>query len=329
MRVRGVLFFSLVASMVVIIGLSLVFPVIDDLMVENPFWNGLSDAYVLLDPTRVKELSALTVMVEAPSNSTLLIVGPSKGFSRGEVEAVQRFLDLGGLVVLADDFGTGNGLLEGLNAGVRFEGVLLQDQLFKEKNGLMPRIYDVDARLFDGVDCLVMNCPSVLSRSDDGCVAWSSPFSYVSDAPSLPTGSLKTGPFPVVANLGIGEGRLVVISDSSLFINSMIERGGNSAFLLGLVRGEVYIDEAHLVPSRLSSLRSLVMNVYSVLEKFEARYGLSILVVLLMFNVKWEKGEDEGMGADEVVEVLREHPEYDRRLLERLDEERRAARGYR
>ena len=43
MRTRFILLIGLAASVVAIVGLTWVFPSIDDLFVGNPFWNGLSE----------------------------------------------------------------------------------------------------------------------------------------------------------------------------------------------------------------------------------------------------------------------------------------------
>ena len=310
-------------------GLTFVYPSVDDLMVENPFWNGLSKVYVSLDPVRVKELSELRTLVLNPGNSTLLILGPSTPFSEEDLRALRVFVSRGGLLVLADDFGSGNEVLEGFGVSVRFERLLLQDRLFKERNGLMPRTYGERVSCLMGVDSLVLNYAGVL-RDVEGAVvlAWSSPFSYVSYEPSVPAEAVLSGPFPVVVECGFGEGEIIVVSDSSLFINSMLDLGDNAVLLSNLCRDELFIDEGHCIPSRLTVLRAGLSGVYSVLRMTEIRYGLCIVVVFVIFNVKWMKGDDEEVVVDEVEELMKRHPEYDRGLLEELQEKRRKARGY-
>ena len=327
MRVRSVVVLSLVASVAVIGGLTFAYPAVDDLMVENPFWNGLSRVYVLVDPVRVKDLTQLRTLVQDPENSTLLILGPSTSFSGEDLRALRVFVSGGGLLVLADDFGSGNEVLEGFGFEFRFDGALLQDQLLKDKNGLMPKVYSRAGSYLRGVDSLVLNYASVFTAVEGADVlTWSSPFSYVTYEPALPDEAVAGGPFPVVVERGFGEGKIVAVSDSSLFINSMIERGGNMACLLNLVSGEVFIDEGHSMPSRLTLMRAFLVSVYSFLRNAEVRYGLAVVCVLSMFYIKWED-KDGGVPVDEVEELLMDHPEYDRGLLERLREMRRSARG--
>ena len=58
----------------------------------------------------------------------------------------------------------------------------------------------------------------------------------------------------------------------------------------------------------------------------EIRYGLTFLLVVVAVKVKLgsrKVEEDE----NEVEAMLREHPEWDRRLLDELHEQRRRTRG--
>jgi len=327
LRVKAILLLSLVASSAAITGMSLTFPPLDDLWLENPFWNGLSKVYSRMKPIRLGDLTNIGRAAAEPSSSTVLMLGPSKPFTPEEVEAVEAFLSLGGRVVLADEFGTGNSLLEGLGLEVRFSGLLLLDPLFKDKSSRMPKVLNISSsRYTDGLEELTFNYPTVLAHTESVSVlAWSTPFSYLATSPSPPNEDSVAGPFPVVAEARVGEGSLILISDSSLFINSMLDRGDNMALLRGLARGEVFIDEAHSIPSRLTRVKAFLVQAYSFLRMTEVRYGLTVLAVLAVFKVKWGGGEDEE--EDEVEAVLRKHPEWDRRLLEELREERRRARG--
>lgn len=324
MRVKAVLLFSVIAVSSSLVGLSFFTPPRDDLWFENPFWNGLSKVYSRLEPVRLQDLMGVAEPVVEPSGSTVLMLGPSRMFTPFETVIVNRFLHLGGRVVLADEFGTGNSLLERLGLDVRFSGLLLLDPLFKDGSSRMPRILNVSSV---GVDELVLNYPTVLDDADDlEVLAWSTSFSYLAVSPGPPDEDSVYGPFPVAAEVGVGDGSLVLIADSSLFINSMLDRGDNMEFLLSLVEGEVFLDEAHSIPSRLTMVKAFLVQVYSVLRMTEVKYGLAALSMIAVARVKWvvDEAEEE---EDEVEAVLRRHPEWDRGLLEWLHEERRWARG--
>jgi hypothetical protein len=327
LRVRAVLLISLVVASTVITGLIFVSPPLDDFWLENPFWNGLSEVYSGTHPVRLGNLTSLRSVVD-PSACTVLMLGPSEPFTTGQIEAVRAFLVSGGRVVLADDFGTGNSLLQGLDLQVRFSGLLLLDPLFKEKNSRMPCVSNLSSSpSTEELEGLTLNYPTVLNNTDGVSVlAWSTSFSYLAAAPSPPTNDSATGPFPVVAEVKMGEGSLILISDSSLFINSMLDRGDNMALLEGLAGDTVYLDEVHSMPSRLARVRMFLAEVYSLLSMTEVRYALTGLLVLAVVKVEWT-GEREQKDERQVEAVLRRHPEWDRELLEQLEEERRQARG--
>jgi len=328
LRVKSVLLVSLFVVSTGIVGLTFVYPPLDDLWVENPFWNGLSKVYSRLDPVRLEDLASLEMVVPVPSDATVLMLGPSKPFTSEEVEVVKEFLSRGGTVVLADEFGTGNSLLEGLGMDIRFSGLLLLDPLFKDRNSKMPRILNIKSSEYtEGVDELVLNYPTVLNNTEGAEVlAWATAFSYLSEVPGPPGDDSATGPFPVVALVEFGAGRLLLVADSSIFINSVLDRGDNMAFLRSSSRGIVFIDEAHSIPSRLTMVKAFLVQVHSVLGLTEIKYGLTLSSLLVIAKINWgiEEGDKE---EDEVEAVMRRHPEWDRGLLEELYEDRRRARG--
>jgi hypothetical protein len=329
MRIRFVLLIGLTFAVVALVGLTVVFPSIDDLWVENPFWNGLSEMYVALKPVRLGELSSLGDVAGDPGNSTVLMLGPAKPFTADEVMIVDAFLKSGGTVVLADDFGTGNTLLEGLGLRVRFSGELLQDPLFKDLNPVMPEVLTVSVALQGaGVSKLVLNYPTVLNNTEGLTVSASSSFfSYLSTAVAAPSTTSPSGPFPVVAEAKVGKGRLVLVSDPSPFINGMLGKAGNEALLGSFVRGQAVIDEAHSIPTNLALIKGFLAQVYAVANLVEVKYPLVALAVLLGFKVKW--GEPVEDRVDEVEAVLRGHPEWDRGLIENVEELRRRSDGRR
>ena len=112
MRSRHYVLVGLLAGILGVAALTVVYPPLDDLYLENPFWNGLSEVYRELKPGRIRDAGGFYTL--DAGNSTVLMLGPSSGFSGEDVVAVRDYLEHGGLVVLCDDFGSGNQLLEGL-----------------------------------------------------------------------------------------------------------------------------------------------------------------------------------------------------------------------
>ena len=323
MRTRFIILIGLAASVVAVVGLTWFYPSVDDLFVGNPFWNGLSEMSVAVQPVRVGNLTQLGGVVKDASNSTVLFLGPSKPFRASEVKIVDSYLSKGGTVVLADDFGSGNELLEGLGLGARFLGLLLQDPLFKDRTSVMPIAYNFTSRVAAmNVTSVELNYPTVLTGvSSANVLVWSTYFSYISANVTQPSDSSTYGPFPLIASLKVGEGTVVLISDSSMFINGMYGLGDNAALLRGLVRGTVVIDESHSIPSLLTIIKEAFVAIYAFLSLTEIKYGLVALGVVVGFKVKWDKPSVDR--EDEVAATLRRHPEWDRGLVENIDELRR------
>jgi hypothetical protein len=315
MRTRTVVLISLSILIIISIGLSLLIKPIDDLWVENPFWNGLSEVQTSIKPLRISGSDNSQI---PPENSTILMLGPSSPFSETEVTAMRNYLQEGGRVVLADDFGTGNTLLEGLGISPRFSGELLQDTLFKDRE-MMPRILIIkNTTETTGVKELILNYPTTLTnlRESEG-LAYASYFSEVSN-------STQIGPFPVFAKVQIGKGALYLISDSSIFINGMLDKGNNKKLLENLSQGTVAIDEAHSTQSRLTQFRGTLTSIYTLLDHPEVKYSLALITLVIVFKVAWEDRDEQ---PDEVEETLKRHPEWSRRELEELREARRRIHG--
>jgi hypothetical protein len=309
---------GVLVSIGVLVGITVVYPIFDDLWVENPFWNGLSAFYNTYHPVRMEYYIELDALYN-PGNSTLFIIGPYKEFTEGEVSSISRYIGRGGTLVLADDFGTGNNVLESLGMEVRFDSELLSDPIFREKNKFMPRA----SASLPGLGYIVLNYPTVLRGVDEGFVSvWSSPLSHISEQGI--SSSMLYDSYPIMASIPVSSGKVVVLSDSSVFINSMLEMGDNQELLGSLARGTIVIDEAHSAHSRLVVVKSFLSKIDSYLGFYEIRYALVLMVLLGVLRV--DLSISEGL-VDPVDELMERYPEYDRNQLIWLEKERRKAQG--
>ncbi len=300
MRLRalllGLVFFVVAAAVVTI-----VYPPVDDLWVENPYWNGLSEFYREVKPVRVHSLGELGGY--NPRNTTLFIIGPSRGFTAEEINAINNYLEAGGRVVVLDEVGSGNVLLRGLRLETRFNGSLLRDSVFFYPSPEFPQATNEVLE-----KAVVLNYATVLSLREPYQVLLESGLtSYLADGRNI------SGPFPVAALLGYGEGELVLVSDSSIWLNSMIDHGANKALLGELLRGGALIDVGHSYPTLLLSLKWRVMSLYQLFKVAEFRYLLALSVSLAIYRAfKLKKDRNE------VEEALKRHPDWNKEELEIL-----------
>ena len=313
MRLRAALTLGLVAGLVAGIVTAYLFPPIDDFDPSNPFWNGLSRLSSELDLTPISSLTSGLAKVD-PSRSALLIVGPEAPFSRAEARAVSRFVRGGGLLLLADDFGSGNQLLKLMGLKVRITEGLLLDPLFKHRASPLPKVRARGLKL-------VLNYAAALAGSGFEVLAESSSFSFLDSNLNLRFDSgERKGPFPVAARVPYGAGEVVVVSDSSLFLNSMLGLGDNLRFARALVGGRgALLDAGHWRRGALASFKGAVRSALTALRAPEARYFLLVGALTLIYAVRLELAEPGGVSA--VEEVLRRHPDWDREVLERLEDE--------
>ncbi len=118
-----------------------------DFSIYNTGWNGCSRLAVrtyqtgdLTPSFRLDDDQDLDVAQRnildydvVPNSTSILFLGPDLDFTSEEIDHMDDFLRRGGKVVLADDLGTGNQLLDGLNTSSRFSGNTVFDVSFEKR----------------------------------------------------------------------------------------------------------------------------------------------------------------------------------------------------
>ena len=320
---RNSIIAGLMAAVITIMLVLYFIPPVDDFNPDNLGWNGLSDLSSDLHLKRVKNLLGENLLLN-PSNTTLLIIGPEEEFTEAEARVIRSFLEAGGSVILADDFGSGNSLLQLLGINVRFSGSLLVDPLFKERSMRFPRIRSLSKDMESiGVEELVFNYATVI----EGCVrpiGFSSYYSFLDlNLNGVWDKGEPKGPFAVACMVSIGRGRLFILSDPSIVINSMLPFGDNLGFIKALVGSRtVYLDESHWRPSLLAQAKDSLMVMVRFMSLPEIRYTMLVGVVFVIFRYRRVVKPRES----EVEKVLMRNPTWDRELLVRLEREMRRER---
>jgi hypothetical protein len=315
-KIKFSILIGLTFAIIVGYGLTIFYPNLEDLWRENFEWNGLSKFYANSKPTKIDNLDKLKEIT--PSDTTLLFIGPSKEFTQLEANQIHEYLKYGGRVILADDFGSGNQLLKYLETPIRFDNRLLKDQFFRDKNSVMPLISVKKLN----INTLVFNhATALIDVNQNDILAKSSPFSTLSTNTEILSNDYKS--YPVIAETTVEKGKLILISDSSFVINSMINRADNKLLLSKLVRGTLIIDESHVEKSNLTLLQELLTKVYTLLGNYEVRYGMIIGFILLIFRFNLTMQEQV---LDPIEEILKIHPEYNKDMINRLEKERRKER---
>jgi hypothetical protein len=240
----------------------------EDFSIFNTGWNGTSglaiSTYVTGDfaPSFRVEASGTDVAIAElgfgdlgldPATDAVAVIGPSEPFTAADGQVMGAFVRGGGVLLLADDFGTGNSLLAAMGAQSRFSGKLVLDLSF-DKRPEFPVCYDLRAdQLTTNVTTLQLNhASSVTLGAGAAAVAYSSPASWLDADESGDYDVGETmGAFPVLAREVLGSGTIVLLSDPSVLINGMIGYMDNARFADNLItylcstRSAIYFDESH------------------------------------------------------------------------------------
>jgi len=250
-------------------------------------WNGCSRIAATTQNTTL----LLSYNSPLPNSTSLLaIIGPSTDFSRDEGSKIGNFLQKGGIVLLADDFGTGNGLLEALNVGAKFSNKLLADLYYYSKNPGFPFISDFSpSPATANLTAIVLNEPSYIEVGNSSLlttIGRSSPFSFVDvSGAGKPLANETIDSYPMMASVNIGKGTLILFADPSMFINDMIGLYDNMQLFRNMLKmgeGSVVFDVAHLANAPLTNWRITLKDGFNSLRLGKDSIYIPLLVVMIL-----------------------------------------------
>lgn len=244
-----------------------------DFILENPSWNGYSSVSGadLLPIYDIADLSGLG------ASDTLLVVSPTENYTQEESDMVYTFLQKGGTVIVMDDFGKANSLLEGIDSPITIYSEPLCEYENYYKNHTFPIVSNINpSDEMANVSKLTFNHPALLNVSGSAyTLAYTSSRAWIDyNDNGMLDGQEKLGTYTVVARADYGNGRLLVISDPDLFINSMINMEDNRVFMDNIFKGTVWIDVGHgrgLTP---------IGSVYYMI-KYDLKVQISIILLLI------------------------------------------------
>jgi hypothetical protein len=334
-------------------------PIDDPYSTLNTQWNGTSalaeKGFLAVSTDLTKTLSSTN------GAAVLLVMGPSRIFTRLEANLLADFVWKGGFLVVADNFGSSNGLLDLLGLPVRFDGRLLVDPLFYRKQSLFPAISDFSpSELSAGLDELMLDYATVLNIVSEGSVkllANSSPFSFLDlDQDGKKDPQEPSGPFPVLAKLELGRGVVVLFTSPASFANGLIHEANNIILIENIIKRAIVrqasqseagtvllLDETHLEPSPFTPAKliaqSLFISIWKGGMKLSEKLALTVLAMMMVAvryvyrkpsaAVTKETPRSRTVGPVDVEAVLRLHPTWDRDTLQYVASELEASMKWR
>ncbi|WP_225335288.1 DUF4350 domain-containing protein [Halomicrobium urmianum] len=303
----------------------------------NPGWDGASslqslaedtaaDGEVLRNASRYDGFDA--------EGTVAFALSPDEPYGDREAASVRRFVEGGGTLLVAADFGAGgNRLLDAVGADARVDGRLVRDERHYADGPALPVATNVsDHRYTDGVDRLTLNHGSVVRAGGNATpLVTTSSFAYLDEDRD---GELDDDEVlasrPVATVEPVGEGRVVVVSDPSLFINAMLEKPDNERFARALLsdheRAVFDVSHAGGVPPLTGAV--LAIRGSAAVQALVGLSGLLLIagwprlragVAAVRSRRRSAPAADPEVRPDAVVDRLRErHPEWDEGRLERV-----------
>ena len=266
----------------------------EDFSTYNTDWNGCS----LLKESAKQNYSVVDVFsladgLKGKERGVVILLNPNKSVSvtDDDVAALQHFVQNGGSLFIANDFGNGNDVLNrlGVGAAVTFNTSLLYDNSSNWAGAEYPVISTFSpstSTVTDGIKELYFNYGTALDVKDTTVtvLATSGSSSYFTVSGQ---DAVIQGEKPVLASMDYGKGKVILFSDPSVFINDM-NKGNNTklfnnvvATLVGGDKGaHVMFDESHRVAQPLWSVAYERVQANDILK-----YALVLLTVSLFVGI--------------------------------------------
>jgi len=263
----------------------------DDFHYANPNWNGFSSL--------VGEFDARIVGVDIDHNSLLsnsshyaLIIVPMVEPSSDYLTFLKTFVASGGLLIIADDKGYGNMILESFGLDARFdhEGVLYDPVFFWKKAELAYVFADVDGEKVE----VLTNYASIINCKNCSPLLVSSRLSFFdADLDGVWEKGEIEGPHVIAASTEYENGCIVLVADPDIFTNFSIQESKSLEFVRRVIGGRLLVLDESL--NRHSSYAVLRMNFLSFLAALYRWREVFIItlsfisLLLLVYIVKWWK----------------------------------------
>lgn len=211
----------------------------------NPAWDGTSEVRGLAQTHSDSTLTLSTDRYQSTeaSNTLAVILAPSESYTQAELTTIHEFVADGGTLLVADNFDSapagppyGNTILESVGATARFDGALLRDEQNYYRSPVLPVATNVSTHPYtDDVSELSLNYATAIELGDAETLVSTSAVAYLDrNRSGTLDGAESVGRYPVVGIESVGNGSVVTVSDPSVFINGMIDQGGNSEFAIAL-----------------------------------------------------------------------------------------------
>ncbi|MEI6842394.1 MAG: DUF4350 domain-containing protein [Methanomicrobiales archaeon] len=255
----------------------------------NPGWNGTSRFFAGLETDKVVLLGNVD---ELPGyiNTSLLIIAPSGNYSVTEIGYYRDYLERGNTVLVLDDFGSANSLLDQLRTGVHLRNIPLMSADRAYNNPVFVRAYPAGkSPVIQNISSLTLDRPSAVEGGSP--FLFSSLLSWEDNNGNQKADPDETiGQFAVGTVGQVGTGQVYVISDPGFLINAMegSEGAGDRSTLLSNIyhlKDTVIIDQTH-------SMTGITTTPSRIIHKIQTSRVIQIgllAFILMIFVIGFRK----------------------------------------
>jgi hypothetical protein len=271
------------------------YPSIQDFMASNKAWNGIRDFIEEFNAEPVDSLDNISGQTE----NEVLVCIPYMEYTQEELSQIEKFVNNGNLLLILDDFGFGNSILEYLGIPARFSNNILLDPLFNYKNQYLPRITDFSSRIKEsGIEAITLNHAVTLNYVEPSQIlARSSSTSFVDiNLNGAKDEGEPTGPLVIAAEYTQSAGTVILVSDPSIIINTMVGQNDNYEFIRYLTApaiesGGILLDRSHITKTPLDFSKIAMGNIKEILANRYVLLGLVTMIFILIPAAVFRKGE--------------------------------------
>ncbi len=186
----------------------------------NGGWNGTSAFYDQLEKSGGTAATSAVLLGSSPPK-TLILVEPAVMPQGKERDSIIEFVRNGGTLVIIAKNESANGMLEAAGSTIRIHETVLSSIDREYADSRMVIAYRAENHsLLENVGSVALNQPSTLTGGET--LLETSVLSWIDrNKNGRADGTETFGKEPVMAREGIGEGEIIVLSDSGILINSM------------------------------------------------------------------------------------------------------------
>jgi hypothetical protein len=306
----------------------------------NGAWDGTSELQTQVEttgasPSIIRKTASYTET--QPNETVSIILAPEQSYDDSSQQRIRQFVRAGGTLVVAGDFGNHtNPLLRSLGTSAQLDGRVLRDERYNYKSPAMPRARNVsDHRLAANVSALTLNHGTAVRPRNATALVNSSGFAYLDTNSNGNLDSNETvRSWPVATVESVGDGRVIVVSDPSILINSMIDQPGNRQFIQNIVSGnkQVLLDYSHSASLPPLAVAVLILRDSVFLQLLVGLLGVGVLfawmqrpllpavtAALRRRNRTLQPVSETELDAEELTAYLaQQYPEWDQDRLERV-----------